>query len=58
MVAVELVMKDAAEYMRDAGEVGGFSEIEIDDKHWTYVSGIGQGQARFIKEDSPNGPTT
>lgn len=58
LVVIEVPMKDAAEYMREAGQLGDFPQIEVDDKHWAYVAVVGAGEAQFKKENPPNGPAS
>jgi len=56
LVMIVLPMKEAAELMQEAGEIGDFPEVEIEDRFWTYVAVIGAHEARFRKEEE-NGPS-
>jgi hypothetical protein len=50
LVVVELPMEQAAHFMQETADAGGFPEMEIDDRAWAYVGCIGPGEARFKKE--------
>jgi hypothetical protein len=52
LVIVELPMEQAANFMQETADAGGFPEMEIDDRYWAYVACIGPGEARFKKEDA------